>query len=216
MEKIGEGLEVECFLIDGIVEKYFKTNPQKKIILNKDSIEKMKSIKTERILLPTSEITDQKNNLIGYKMKYIKNLGSDSFFTLEKESLRKETELIRKDIENLSDKKVVIEDLLDENTSYHNGLYIIDPGAFRFDDSIDINQAYGINIDLINNYLIFEVIRNYHLNRYNKNFNFASSYSFSRMINKEYNRSGSNDVLEYLSNIEENSLDEFVEKRISK
>lgn len=216
MEKIGEGLEVECFLIDGNVEKYFKTNHQKKIILNKDSIEKMKNIKTERILLPTSEITDQQNNLLGYKMKYINNLGIDSFFKLERKELRKENELIRKDIEELSDKKIIMEDLLDENTSYNKGLYIIDPGAFRFDNSIDINQAYGINIDLINNYLIFEVIRNYHLNRYNKNSNFASSYSFSKMINKEYNRSGSNDVLEYLSNIEENSLDEFIEKRVSK
>ena len=69
---------------------------------------------------------------------------------------------------------------------------------------------YGINLDLVNHYLIYSVLRNYVLNKYQK----VDSYGFSREVNREYNKSGKNDVLEFFNDIKEESLSEFVENRI--
>ena len=97
-----------------------------------------------------------------------------------------------------------------ENTSYHNGIYLIDPGSYKIDTNLDSNQVYGINLDLVNHYLIYSVLRNYVLNKYQK----VDSYGFSREVNREYNKSGKNDVLEFFNDIKEESLSEFVENRI--
>lgn len=212
---LGEGLEATVYQIDDKAVKFFKQYPGKKIILTKDSVEKMKNIHTKRILLPTDALLDKKHNLRGYKMDYVEDLGKDSYFSLNKDKLKEENELLREDIELLSDNKILVEDLLSTNTVYHNGLYLIDPGSYQFDSSLDANQVYGINMDLINHYLIFEVIRNYHLVKHSK-FNNYAGYDFSREINKEYNRSGKNDVIEFLSDIEEDSLKDFVERRVNK
>lgn len=212
---LGEGLEATVYQIDDKAVKFFKRYPGKKILLTKDSIEKMKKIHTKRILLPTDALLDKKHNLRGYKMDYVENLGKNSYFNLNKDRLKEENELLREDIELLSDNKILIEDLISENTVYHNGIYLIDPGSYEFDSSKDKNQAYGINIDSINHYLIYEVIRSYHLVKHS-GFNNYASYDFSREINKEYNRSGKNDVIEFLSDIEEDNLKDFVDRRVNK
>ncbi len=214
MEKIGEGLETEVYLVDKHVEKYFKKSPGKKIYLTEDVVDKMKHINTKRILLPRDTILDADNLYVGYKMDYIENKGTDSYFALDKEKLKEENKIIREDLEILSDNKILIEDLLDENTSYNNGIYSIDPGSFKFSENLDSNQVYGINMDLFNEYLIFEVILNYHLNKYKNGF--SKSFSFSTDIDREYNRSGKNDVLEFLSEMDENNLSSFVEKRVNR
>ena len=208
-------MEVEAYKVDDKVVKFFKQYPGKELLLTKESIERMKNIHTKRILFPTDALLDKKHKLRGYQMDYIENLGKESYFNLDKEKLKEEHELIREDIEVLSDNKLLIEDLLPENTSYHEGIYLIDPGSYKFDDNIDSNQAYGMNIDLINHYLLFEVIRSYHLVKHS-GFNNYASYDFNREINKEYNRSGKKDVIEFLSDIEEDNLSKFVERRVNK
>jgi len=93
-------------------------------------------------------------------------------------------------------------------------LYLIDPGSYFIDSSVDENQAYGINIDILNEFLIYEVIKNYHLVKYS-DFDAEESFSFFRQISREYKDSDKSDVLDFLSGIEENSLSEFVEKRVN-
>lgn len=212
-KKLGEGLEAEVYLIDNYTVKFFKKFPGKKIYITKESLEEMKQIGTKRILLPKDGLYDKKHKLRGYRMTYVEDIGQDSYFDLEKDKLKEENSILREDIKLLSDNKVLIEDLYTDNTSYNNGIYLIDPGSYRIDDKVDSNQAYGINMDLINRYLIFEVLRSYHLVKYNERKNYALSYEFSKEINKEYNRSGKNDVLEFFSDIKEDNLDKFVEKR---
>ena len=212
---LGKGLEVVAYKIDDKAVKFFKKSPGKEIFLTKESIEKMKKIKTKRILLPTDALLDKKHNLRGYQMDYVEDLGSDSYFDLDKDKLNEEHELLRNDIEVLSDNKITLADLTSKNTVYHNGLYLIDPGSYKFDSTVDENQAYGINIDWVNLYLLYVVIRNYHLAKYSGSKNFIDR-DFSRKINIEYNKSGKNDVLEFLSDIEEDNLGEFVERRVNK
>lgn len=214
-KSLGDGYEVDAYQIKDKAVKFFLRYPKKKIIITKESVEKMKKIKTKRILLPADALLDKKHNIRGYQMDYIENLGIDSYFDLEKDKLKEEYDLLREDIETLSNNKILLGDLNHENTVYHNGLYLIDPGGYHIDSSIDENQTYGINIDLFDEYLIYEVIRNYCLVKYN-NFSKYESYSFCRGVNKEYNNSGKADFLEFLSETKDNTLGEFVEKRVSR
>ena len=212
---IGEGLEADAYQVGDKVVKFFKRYPGKEILLTKSSIEKMKKINTKRILLPTDALLDKKHNLRGYEMNYIEDLGKDNYFNLNKDRLKEENKLLREDVEILSDNNLLLEDLLPKNTVYNNGLYLIDPGSYQFDSSLDTNQTYGINIEKINEYLIFDVLRNYHLVKHSK-FDNYKSYAFSKEINKEYNNSGKKDVIEFLSDIEADNLKDFVERRIKK
>ncbi len=209
-KKIGSGLEVDAYQIDSEVVKFIKRYPGKKILLDKNSIEKMRVIGTKRILLPTTSLLDKRHDFRGYKMSYVENLGIDSYALLDKEDLVRENNTLKKDLSKLADDKVLIEDLNHENTSYHNGIYLIDPGSYRIDSNLDSNEVYGINLDLVNQYLIFSVLRNYVLNKYKK----VDSYEFSRNVNREYNRSGKDDVLEFFNDMEEKNLSEFVENRV--
>lgn len=215
MKKIGEGAEVEAYLVDDHVEKYFLTGPAKVIYLSEETIDKMKKIKTNRILLPTDKIIKD-GEFIGYKMDYVEDIGNDSYFELSKEKRKEEHKKIKEDIEILSDNKLILEDLLHQNTSYNNGIHIIDPGSFIFDDDYSANQAYGINIDMINEYLVQEVLKYYFLNKYNKVGNFAINQDFCRKVNKEYINSGENDMLDFLSNTTEDKLSTYVENRSKK
>lgn len=215
MKKIGEGSEIEAYLVDNHVEKYFIDKPGKKIYLTEETVDRMRNIKTNRILLPTDKIMKD-DKFIGYKMNYVENLGNDSYFELDKNKLQDEHKRLKEDIEILSDNKISIEDLNHPNTSYHKGLYLIDPGSYIFDDDLSSNQVYGINIGLFNEYLIQEVLRFYHLKKYNKTGNFVVSTDFCRKINKEYNTSGENDVLDFLSNVDENKLSTYVENNSKK
>lgn len=209
-KKIGSGLEVDAYQIDSEVVKFIKRYPGKKILLDKNSIEKMRVIGTKRILLPTTSLLDKRHDFRGYKMSYVENLGIDSYALLDKEDLVRENNTLKKDLSKLADDKVLIEDLNHENTSYHNGIYLIDPGSYRIDSNLDSNEVYGINLDLVNQYLIFSVLRNYVLNKYKK----VDSYEFSRNVNREYNHSGKDDVLEFFNDMEEKNLSEFVENRV--
>lgn len=209
-KKLGSGLEVDVYQVGDEVVKFIKRYPGKKILLDKNSIEKMRVIGTKRILLPTTVLLDKKHEFRGYKMDYVENIGIDSYISLNKEDLVKENSLFKEDLTKLSDEKVLIEDLSHENTSYHNGIYLIDPGSCKIDNDLDSNQVFGINLELVNHYLIYSVLRNYVLNKYQE----VDSYRFSREVNKEYNNSGKNYVLEFFDDIKEEKLSEFVENRI--
>ena len=209
-KKLGSGLEVDVYQVGDEAVKFIRRYPGKKILLDKNSIEKMKGIDTKRILLPTTVLLDKKHEFRGYKMDYVENIGIDSYISLNKEDLVKENALFKEDLTKLSDEKVLIEDLSHENTSYHNGIYLIDPGSYKIDNNLDSNQVFGINLELVNHYLIYSVLRNYVLNKYQE----VDSYRFSREVNKEYNNSGKNDVLEFFDDIKEEKLSEFVENSV--
>ncbi len=213
-EYLNSGLEIDAYLVNNGVVKFFKEHPGKEIYLTKEAIERMKKIKTNRIYLPKNALLDKKHNLRAYTMDYIENLGKDTYFNLEKDKLQEENELLKDDIKTLSDNKLQLEDLNHKNTSYNNGIYLIDPGSYAFVDDLDSNQVYRINIDLINKYLIYEIINNYHLIKYSK-LDYASSYYFSKQLNEEYNKSGKDNVLDFFSDIEEENLAEFIEKRVA-
>lgn len=212
---IGEGCQFKTYRIDDKVLKIIKKNPAKNIILSEDLVERMKRISTKRILLPINLVLDKRNNIRGYQMNYIDNIGEDSYFNLKKDRFREENELLRNDIRELSNNKILISDLIIENTVYNRGLYLIDPGDYVFNDNISSNEIYKVNISYLNHYLIYEILLYYHLNKYNSSNNYLISYMFSNNINFEYSNSNKSDFLEYLSDMDEDNLSDFVETRVN-
>lgn len=214
-KKLGFGLEVDVYKIGEEVVKFYKPYCNK-VRLSKENIERLKQIDTKRILLPTDSLLDKKHQIRGYKMKYVTDLGVDSFFDLEKDDLKEEIEYIREDINTLSDNGVVINDLLQpSNTVYHNGVYLIDPGSYRINE-ISENEnirTYGINIENINMYLIYTVIEEYIL-IHNKN---IRKEQVAHDINLEFLKSGKYDMLDFLANgVKEDKLSEYVSKKSRK
>lgn len=205
-KKIGEGQEVDAYVVGDQVVKFYKPYC-KKIRLSLNAVERLKKISTSRILLPTVSMLDKKRNLRGYKMDYIENLGEESFLLLPKEKRKEELKKLKEDVLNLSDNGVILDDLHQLNTVYNNGIYFIDPGSYKFvkDDTLTENdkiQCYGINIDRINEFLISSL----------------SHFSLVKHTNmtNSYLKSEKDNMIDYLFDREENTLKDYVDNMSKK
>lgn len=156
----GEGLEVVVYMVGNEAVKFYKDYCGKKRLTKKEC-EYLSLLITQRILLPRVSLLDKKHQIRGYKMAYIEDLGANSFYTLNREDLSKEMTSLHEDVIHLSNQQVLIEDLNIENTIFHKGIYLVDPGSFRVDKSQKENndiRIYGMNMDILNEYLLSEVI----------------------------------------------------------
>ena len=195
-KKIGEGKEVDAYVVGNQVVKFYKPYCNKTRLTSKD-VERLRKISTSRILLPTASMYDKKGNLRGYKMDYIENLGEESFFLLPKAQIKEELKKIKEDVLNLSDNGVILDDLHGLNTVYNNGIYFIDPGSYKFvkDNALTENdkiKCYGVNIDRINEFLISS----------------SSHFSLVKHTNmtNSYLKSGKDNMIDYLFDREENTM----------
>lgn len=159
-QKIGEGDEGVVYKVGNEAVKFYRIYCPKRR-LTKEECEYLTQIDTERILLPTVTLLDKKHCIRGYKMTYIENLGEDSFYTLNRKDLSKEMTLVHEDIIKLSDYNVYIDDLTYDNTIFHKGIYLSDPGSFQIIEKIKDSQIrmYGFNIDMVNEYLLNKMIK---------------------------------------------------------
>lgn len=205
-KKIGEGQEVDAYVVGDQVVKFYKPYC-KKTRLSLNAIERLKKISTSRILLPTASMLDKKRNLRGYKMDYVENLGEDSFLLLPSEKRKEELKKLKEDVLNLSDNGVILEDLHQLNTVYNNVIYFIDPGSYKFvkDDTLTENdkiQCYGINIDRINEFLISSL----------------SHFSLVKHTNmtNSYLKSEKDNMIDYLFDRKENTLKDYVDNMSKK
>lgn len=205
-KKIGEGSEAEVYRIGNQVVKFYKPYCKKTRLTSKD-VERLKKVSTSRILLPTASMLAKKGNLRGYKMDYIENLGEENFLLLPKDQRKEELKKLKKDVLNLSDQGVILEDLHQLNTVYNNGIYFIDPGSYKFvkDDKPTENdkiKCYGINIGRIDEFLISNL----------------SHFSLVKHINmtNSYLKSGKDNMIDYLFDREENTLKDYVDNMSKK
>ncbi|MCI8346558.1 MAG: hypothetical protein HFJ12_01240 [Bacilli bacterium] len=157
-ENKGSGQEVDVYKEKDEVVKFYKPYCGK-IRMSKETCEYFQKIHTKRILLPKKVLLDKKRQIRGYKMPYIENLGANSLYLLNRDELKNEMNLIHEDIVCLSDYHVLIEDLSMENSVYHNGIYFVDPGSYQKCETIPTSVVYGMNMDLVNEYLLSKVFR---------------------------------------------------------
>lgn len=213
-KKLGEGMEAVAYKVGGEAVKFYKPYCNK-LRMSKESIDKFKEIKTTRILMPTSSLVDKKRNIKGYSMQYVEDLGEYSFFNLPHDKLNKEMDILKEDVNTISDHKVFLNDLNSPNTIYHNGLYLIDPGSYCFSTvkKNDEVRTFGINIENINMYLIYEIINHYALVRTN---NRKLASEVSKSVNFDYLRDKSRDVMEFFKDgIGDRTLSEYTADKIS-
>lgn len=200
-KKLPEGKEVEAYVVGDQVVKFYKPYCNK-ARLSKEDIEILKHIPTKRILLPNSSMLDKKRKIRGYKMDYIEDLGEDTFLDLAKDRRKEEMQYLKEDVEILSDSGVILVDLHKFNTVYHNGIYLIDPGSYTFIkreslEEKDRIQCYGMNIDRINEYLISTLSR----------FSLVKHTN----IERSFYDSGSENMMDYLFEREEDTLRGYVD-----
>ncbi len=101
----------------------------------KEELEYMSSIRTKRILMPTSLIMED-NELKGYKMPYIR--GSMDILDSLMGELIDELHIIDGDIELLSASLVRLMDINKGNTIFNSRLYLVDPGNYFINDIKDL------------------------------------------------------------------------------
>lgn len=51
-----------------------------------------------------------------------------------------------------------------KNSVYHNGIYLIDPGSYQKCEPIPTSVIYGMNIDVVNKYLLSDIFRKSYIN----------------------------------------------------
>lgn len=88
----------------------------------------LKTIITQRILLPTGTVWNSNHELSGYEMPLIRgqrsleNDGISAFF--------EELEILKQDLELLCSNLVILRDINLSNTIYNGHLYLVDPGNY--------------------------------------------------------------------------------------
>lgn len=124
------GTEFVVYADDNYVYKIFRKD-YKLSHKTPQELEFLASLKTKRILMPSSLIMED-NELKGYKMPYIK--GSMDVLDTLMECLISELHVIDEDIELLSNSLVRLMDINKENTIFNGKLYLIDPGNYFIND----------------------------------------------------------------------------------
>ncbi len=104
--------------------------------LSKEELIILKNIHSKRILLPTGILKDYQGKLIGYEMPFISN--PKDILTSKTKDLYKELEIIKQDIDLLSNKNIILRDINPSNTIYNGKLYLIDPGNYLINNLNEI------------------------------------------------------------------------------
>ena len=213
---LDHGEEADVYHINDSVIKVFKSSASvtTRHRIDENFCNKFSMINSKRILLPTSSlysITTKEFN--AYKMDYVENFGIDNFFLLSREDLAQEMKLLKEDIGLLSDNSILINDLDTlKNVSFHDGLYLIDPGSYMLDKNNEKGKirSYAKNKEQINN-LLLDLLEK----KANKICSDDEKVKvMMRNLKKEIYQDG-RDILEYFSaGIETDNLKMLIEKKL--
>lgn len=134
LDKYDKGKEGIVYFYKDLAIKIYHTFP-KKCKLNFDDVKFLSKIETKRILLPRSgvfKIGDNKATFNGYVTKRINNIQDfKEVENLSGSKFIKELQLIKKDINILTQNKIQIRDMEHKNNILYNGnIYYVDPGSF--------------------------------------------------------------------------------------
>lgn len=205
--KISEGNEGIVYKIDDKAVKFYHTYCRK-VRLSKEDAIFLSNIDTKRILTPDNVLLNKRRQIEGYYTKYIEDLGIDNLLNLVKDILKEELSILKEDIILLSDNLVLLDDVLLENISFHNGIYVVDPGSYSRLERSDSLAAYTLNIEVINEFLIMQLLSTatYHLTNDRKIAHQVTQSIFHDYQEKEYP-----DLIEYLlDDVKEENLHEYI------
>lgn len=211
--QIGEGNEGKIYKVKNKAIKFYKPYCKKTRLTKEDSIF-LSTIDTKRILTPDDILLSKRREIKGYSTEYIKDLGIENLLNLVVELLKEELNILKEDVTLLSKNLVLLEDIILENIVFNNGIYVIDPGSFSRLKRSDSLIAYVQNIEIINEFLIMELISTatYHLTNERKISRKVTQSIFHDYKEKEYP-----DLIEYLiDDIKEENLKEYIKTKTIK
>lgn len=99
----------------------------------------LKTIITQRILLPTGTVWNSNHELSGYEMPLIRGQRSLEYDSIS--TFFEELEILKQDLELLCSNLVILRDINLSNTIYNGHLYLVDPGNYLIGE-IDKIIAY--------------------------------------------------------------------------
>lgn len=148
---IGSGLEGNVFLDGKTAIKIYHSNPNKKVLKEKE-IKALKNITTSRIILPREMVFSE--ILRGYTMPYIDGNIEEVYF-YSKDKLLEETSYIQEDLRTLGNNHIFIDDLRKSNYICNkDGFYLIDGGEY----SVTEKDCTYSNLDFFKYFFIQDII----------------------------------------------------------
>lgn len=153
-EFIGDGMEGEVYRNDNLALKLYHNIPRKDTI-DLETTRAFTYLDTERILLPKKVIYDDNHNMIGYATLYKENY-NHALKLIKGDKFVEEISIIKDDIDLLSHKDILVNDLHRDNMIYDGSIYLVDPGSYYF--NIDNTDVYNHNNNEFNRFLFGELI----------------------------------------------------------
>ena len=124
-----------------------------------ETVKKLSTIKTKRIILPEEELYNLSHKFIGYTSKYVDRYHLSNLYNLNKQKLLNELKLLYEDSDMLSDNNIDIEDLIKENTIYNDGIYICDPGSYIVNERQSKESIKYLNREKIDRFILDVVLK---------------------------------------------------------
>lgn len=145
---LGEGSESTVYLHKKEALKIYKDNFYQKRLTEEESM-KMKRILTQRIMLPRRIIYDKNKEFIGYTTPFKKEADLDFLNRITMEKFIEELKILQEDVRILSHEGIKLEDIHQNNLLISDGIYLCDPGLYRF-TNMEYEGLYRENIIELN------------------------------------------------------------------
>lgn len=204
-----QGSEFIVYKYMDLVIKIYKKD-YKLTHLSLRDLNKLKSILTQRILLPTGTIWNELGELFGYDMLYIsgeRSIDEDSI-----DILFEELNILSQDLEVLSSNLVILRDINISNTIYNGRLFLVDPGNYLIDELDKIIFRVSITDSLISERLRDMAIKG----DYSQLGDLINSLSLKDKIAliREWNYNKINELIDMLLFLRKESIDSFMYRQI--
>lgn len=166
--RIAQGKTGNVFKCNGYAIKVF--NNYAEDIIDLETAKYLTGIRTNRIILP-NKLLFYNNCFKGYSMKLVKkDPKQKKIINCPTDELIRNVEIIEEDIKTLSDKKVLLNGINPENTTFNGKLYLTDPSKYRI---LDIGSTE--ELEKLNNYQFYILLTNLIIKELNKSHISAST-----------------------------------------
>ena len=161
--------------------------------LRRGKLECLSKIDVKKFIMPLEIVYDEKGNVIGHTMKYIRGNNGDAILRCSSKFLIEELEKVHEEVSILSLNNIVIDDLIADNVIVNeNGIFFIDTDEYIIRTRLNyeknmIDSNFNINIFLKE---IFA--RNYLYRKNDDIYNMFDSYDIFYEIAKKYYKPNQN------------------------
>lgn len=151
-KKIGEGKCANIYTNEGKVYKILKQDSDSRKFYNKQKLEQLTGIKNDLCVFPNEILEDKNGELLGYSIDLVEGRPiSEMIKSLSFEELQAAIEKAKNDIGEISDQKILFEDMHYDNVMWDEetkSIRIIDTDFFvKVDDNVDVVHSNNIKFD---------------------------------------------------------------------